>query len=980
MRKYKYNFKNYIYMKKIFILIMLFFSFIINTNANWYWNHAVSAPNPWHTTLSSLHWGWPNKWTWCDSDWDTNWGSPSFPYTWTRDYAVAKNNSSSTLIPNSDNEVEISWTTIRCLYWDWYTPTWSVSHYNWWTNQASQTVSYSVNDKWWSKIKKVVLQKRTSTNSPSFTSWSSWSSNEKTNDNINNNSFSTSYNYNWNNHTAYQFRIYVEDVAGNSNYYYSWNTTKFDFTNPWTSNITSNPIAWTDILATTSYNFAVTAWSDIWSPIVMVQWFFEDYNSCSNWWLNRSSTNSATLSINPNISKANADCDWNSSIWWRNYTFKITYVEDEAWNSIWTKNTSSSYWWVKSFTYDIYSNHNNITTKSFSSTDKSNLEDNNNIADWTPYTLPITLKDNYWNAIVPSSWISRKINFIFNTDNSLYINQYSKTWDAIFWATPKNTNFINRYSTWNNITTNFNDEEVSNIAQWIYNFKYKVYTPTSNAENTAIWKFTINNIKFNISSDLWNISNTLITNSNNIDFKFKPLYKATFNWEQKTYWFIEWIIQSWSINIQKNWSRNTTNNNLYLEFWKNPRIASTKVKIYTINPNQELKQWHKTNITYLKKLLNNFSISTTTTTKKNLDTKIVQIPWTTLENLQNYYLSTHFEYTIDSHTIVYNSSIIWRNNYWNNTTTNTTTQVWLKVLWKTYSKNQKDIKNNQNINDIHILWNLTKSKLKENVRKNIYSKILNVPNTWWQWWTNNDIDNFGWTTWNNSNKWIKLLNNKVLYFDLSSPITETTITTNGGTNSWKKTIIIKWWDLYIKWNIYNNSNSDILWIIVLKDKNWKWWNLYIDPDVTYIAAQIYVDKSILTAKDTDWDWEISSNEIFWINRDQSLVANQLYINWQIFSENTIWGSRKNPPICPYYDKASCDLEKAQKYDLNYLRRYFTYDSDNNWTKDKIANWWEYYYNWSEHNSYDNSYKYINYPVVIKYNPIVQITPPPLFGN
>ena len=398
--------------------------------------------------------------------------------------------------------------------------------------------------------------------------------------------------------------------------------------------------------------------------------------------------------------------------------------------------------------------------------------------------------------------------------------------------------------------------------------------------------------------------------------------------------------------------------------------------MYTISPTQEVLQWHHTNMTDLNSHTNNFS------NNAELHTKIKQIPWQTLANLQDYYLSTHIRYKIDGKIVDYNSDILNKNNYFDNSTiTNNTTQNWLKVLWITYSKTQKNIINNQDIKDIHVLGNITKSKLKSQIRKNIYNSILNVADTNAQWWSNNDINDLSWNDWNTNNKWKIIFNKKVLYFDLSNS-SEKTITMWTWTLTWRKTIIIRWWDLYIKWNIYLNSKSDILWIAVLKDKNWKWWNIYIAPNVTYIAAQIYTDWAIFSA----WwptaasDWEDISSHILWIDANQETLANQLFIKWQIFSENTIWGSRKNQPICPYYDKTSCTLEKAQKYDLNYLRRYFTYDSDNNWTIDSIANWWKYYYNWNIKSNYDWSYKYINYPIVIEYNPIIQITPPPLFDN
>jgi hypothetical protein len=64
--------------------------------------------------------------------------------------------------------------------------------------------------------------------------------------------------------------------------------------------------------------------------------------------------------------------------------------------------------------------------------------------------------------------------------------------------------------------------------------------------------------------------------------------------------------------------------------------------------------------------------------------------------------------------------------------------------------------------------------------------------------------------------------------------------------------------------------------------------------------------------------------------DADVLNNQLYIYGSVFSENTIGGSRLSLWKCPYYiSSLSCTIETAQTYDLNYLRRYFIYDSNNN---------------------------------------------------
>jgi hypothetical protein len=101
---------------------------------------------------------------------------------------------------------------------------------------------------------------------------------------------------------------------------------------------------------------------------------------------------------------------------------------------------------------------------------------------------------------------------------------------------------------------------------------------------------------------------------------------------------------------------------------------------------------------------------------------------------------------------------------------------------------------------------------------------------------------------------------------------------------------------------------------------------------------------------------IIKHEIDW-NIDNLAIQNQLYIYWTVFSENTIWGSRIDPPVCPFWIESdssiTCNTIEAQKYDFNYLRA------------------------WSN-NKYNASYA--DYPVIIKYNSTVQSTPPPLFDK
>ena len=120
--------------KTVILLSLVFFFWIYNSAFSaWYWNHGVTYTS-WVTS--------------CDSDWNTSWWSHS-TYG---EYAIANDNSSSTLVPETGTyTIPSSW-TMRCLYWDALNPTWTISYSDWWTN-TSEVISYSVSDSWWSKIK-----------------------------------------------------------------------------------------------------------------------------------------------------------------------------------------------------------------------------------------------------------------------------------------------------------------------------------------------------------------------------------------------------------------------------------------------------------------------------------------------------------------------------------------------------------------------------------------------------------------------------------------------------------------------------------------------------------------------------------------------------------------------------------------------------------------------------------------------------------
>ena len=112
---------------------------------------------------------------------------------------------------------------------------------------------------------------------------------------------------------------------------------------------------------------------------------------------------------------------------------------------------------------------------------------------------------------------------------------------------------------------------------------------------------------------------------------------------------------------------------------------------------------------------------------------------------------------------------------------------------------------------------------------------------------------------------------------------------------------------------YPSTGENMLGVVVQKDSNGVGWNLYIDKWVTNIVGTFILDGSVISYDGT--------NELGY-NASIIDLKNQLHIFGTIVSENTIGWSRQNPPKCPSLIVSCPDNKVAQKYDLNYLRRYY----------------------------------------------------------
>lgn len=765
---------------------------------------------------------------------------------------------------------------------------------------------------------------------------------------------------------------------------------KYDDTPPTAADIAwTTPSNWFDLLATNSQNFKVNVSNNWWSPITSVKVFFENWDTTNSFlWTSHEYIASW---YNENIQNV----DNSVSNWARQYLLQVAKICDEANNCVWTDSLSSN---LATATYNVYANTNYITTKEVTT---NNLALSSNYADWNYKDYKISLKDVYWNKIRKATDIGREINFKFTYNNTLYKNQFNQSnWSAIYMNSCWTAGFDYNLPIW--ISKTCSDEWWNN---WLYPYQFAAYTPTKEADTKSTWDFEITDVQFSITdTKFWNKAFTSLDATNKaVISKFKPLYTTTFAWSQKS-GFIEWLVQSWSLKLVANTWASVTDLNTYLRFgWT---VSNYNLK-YAIS-------WNPTSLISKtdKSLFKSYSTPDTTT----LRTKLVQTnPVGT--NL-SVYLSSHIWYKINKWFwdiyVLYNSDIIWASKY----------IPWTTPIF-TYNNSQK-----ANQSQIKVYGNVWTTK----------STAINSFTTD-QWWNIKEINwwfDKAWLRWNilewvtrliNSIPWNTQDNNSVLPGLTSAIITATSdsavvwdkknIILYKGNKlvslhnwdydwnpiwiSWKKTIVIYWGDLYINKNMYYTDTSSVLWIIVMKDSAGKWWNIYINPNVTNIVWTIYASRSLLSAsiKSTSPFLNIPNNysdydsmDYYDWNSDADILKNQLYIYWSLFSANTLGWSKSSPKKCPYYVSVrSCDADTSIKYDLNFLRRYYLVDDGS--AKKPYQDWKVIWWckltsvGWlnctSSLTKLFTSINYANpwdaaYPLIIKYNSNLQTNPPPLFSN
>lgn len=733
----------------------------------------------------------------------------------------------------------------------------------------------------------------------------------------------------------------------------SWNGSNQMTCRKWDDTTPSIPIDITppplNLLANSTYNYTVTISTAWGAPITLVEWSTENSNdeSSSTTFLDNASPWTQSWNIS-NVDNFRKDPEG-----WRKYTFGITKVCDEAGNC-WSG--------VQNYDHNVYSDTKNTITKTVDSTALTTW----NIADGTTRNLSIVLKDQYNNAIVPASGIGRTIDINWGITNAMFLDQHLRSWEKSVFVnkTTDPSNF------WHGLDASASfDWETSSDGTYAYGFKF--YTPTA---NQTVWKmsdpnanFVINNVSYDIDRftpiTVWDNPQSIPLLGATVTAKLNPLYHTAISGDLRDGGFIEGARQDSSLSITKNslspLDADITNSTVRLEFGG---LDSGKFKLFWDT------NWGALGTQQIGTLS---AFLSAPFVNSALFTKLVQNTWAVNNTLSGIYLSSHMAYTLDGHNVLYNSDIVGKDNFFG-ANTELTQQGGLKILGLVSTKKSQELITNQFTYDVRILGNSNKLTNKSDIIKNAFDLITSSPIGDQ---TDKNITNLG-----GGNLSGKNLNNKsVIYFWELNGSNVNLGNTSDVKVTGKRTILIIWGNLYIKKNVYYNSlTQDMLGIVVLKDKAGKGGNIYIDPDITNIAGTLFAEKSIVSYNGMELDGNTSLNTL----------KNQLYIYGNIFSENTIGGSRKSPVQCPFYVSGTCDTVIAQKYDLNYLRRYYLVNSIYPYGNGKVAGWGtcngtnvcgSHDSNLTQTKTFTTtSDKYASYPVIIEYNPNIQKNPPPLF--
>ena len=715
--------------------------------------------------------------------------------------------------------------------------------------------------------------------------------------------------------------------------WYSWSTQNYLLKNvslsyiKFSSWINSDVIKNSNTIAGFEYLWWTTTdsnWNISWNIIAFHPWKNLDYKLKIGFW---SWEISSTWKIyqdilppfNPNLYITGYEISNKSLMWYLNKA-KIDLISDPNISDLSLSNTTDN------ISIDPYQDYFTIITW------------NNIKFDWNYYNLQL---NPIYTDTIYYSWDSLAIKYSYNTDYSFSLN-----WDNFTIKNYTGNTSINYiYKDW--IITNIQiakDTTTNPTANWKTPFWYKIKFLNSK------W-YPINNISFNNNLNDW---------EKFFNINSWSTYKTWFfivSWDSlaNSRWIYNlWVISYKPISYDKSafltwYIKNISYN------WYYPEISSDKYIVLNnlvFNKIVHLDLENKV-IPINKETTLNIDFSTDNSDVSNWDFNLTWtlydcpscwfkewkiLSWNNFDS-KDYYI--YITWWNDPSSLVY-SWYIWYDlsgSYWNkkvylnfNKTYTDFIFYWggtLQVLWNVVS-------------DRKILWWISyistiinPSVFKNKIRKKIYSKIIR---------------------WNNIEKVdtsfsldISSVSNNVKIYKCEN---KNIIINLKGEYSWKKSLYFINCQINIDWNIIKNwkwelsimsfainnnnidTNNDNWWII--------WWNIYIWPNVKTIQANLITDGSIFTYTTTPFN--LNSNTIFFDNRwNNNLLRKQLFIQWKVFSKNTIWWWLQNTQdkyTIIWWKKVSAEWNWfdalsastiAKAYDMkfwrnDYVKTDWTYDT------------------------------------------------------
>lgn len=584
----------------------------------------------------------------------------------------------------------------------------------------------------------------------------------------------------------------------------------------------------------------------------------------------------------------------------KNYTF---FVNDKTWNK-------SDDWNIKVVAWVP-----DWTVSSYNSSYLSNI-----IWDWKDtHNISFTLRDTYWNEVIPEAWIKDvSVQVWFN--NNVHTNQILNTWNAISYSS---SDF---WFTWNNwIWTSSNGQYNINISSLAPTWSWYIYTTGNNISLSSL-RVNVTNLGFN--NWVWEWTNNVIFSWNylNKNFSFSPA--VGINWvstNSSKFYRDQESIFTWSVFVSKTiWSDNITDlkikQKLDIMNWTTPSNTSMSFQnTIWVNWTQKCTWNIKPNATNTSFYY--FPTDPDCNANLNNSSNIVKTyswPYTWIINFSDSFKSTPKIVTsaLSNFDVKYSSEIsykIWgidiKYNSLSNDKLTSIANKEVKITWIAHkSENSFAVVQDSSINYI---WKISKTEIYSQIQKNIepYKKA------------------WAWTYWS------------IKYFDSTQTISAWPSNTD--------TIIVNWGDIIIDKDIFKENWKTKI-IIAMKKDDWTKWNIWIKYWVSFIGATLITNRSIIS-----WDWTTYYSDT-WV------ADNQLFIKWSILSYNTIgWSSSANPK-CPFY-VSLCNETTSKRYDLNNFRNFI------NWEWDSV-DWTTYWVNMSKT-------WYADAPIIVEYDSEIQTTKP-----